>query len=194
MDTDDKYFELIEQGDFINANNMRSGFFSNEINEASDGELFSRVWELHDRENWNSIDRFMGREYLCDWLDFKTSKGELTDRILVFHREDKTDLDAEDAPLDNIIRDKVNSFLTHNEICDLYDLVYLCSERFQELSPDIKGLLHTILDFNDERHLDYILATQYDPSIDESDLRERYAASCDRLGLDMTKDPRALVS
>ncbi len=193
-ETDDKYLELIESGDFIHAGSMHAGLLSDAADEMPAEELFSRVWQMRDRENWNEIDRFMGREYLCDWLDFKTSRGELTDRSLVFRGDDEPDLDADDAPLDNIIRDKARAFLTRHEICDLYDLVYLCSHRFNEIGPDVKGLLHTILDYCDERHLAYILATQYDPSLEESDLKELYVIARERLGLPTENDPRVALT
>ncbi len=194
METDDKYLELIESGDFIHAGSMHAGLLSDAAEELPAEELFQHVWQLHDRDNWDEIDRFMGREYLCDWLDFKASCGELTDRSLVFREDDELNLDADDAPLDNIIRDKARAFLARHEICDLYDLVYLCSHRFNEIGPDVKGLLHTILDYCDERHLDYILATQYDPSLEESDLMELYAIARERLGLSIENNPRLVTT
>ncbi len=178
--TTDKYIELIESGNFIDASSMRTGFF----NENTDiCEIFELVWELHDLDNWEDIDRYMGREYLCDWINFKASLGELTDRSLVFERERDFDLDDEDLPLDRTIRDLVGDLVEKNEICDLYDILYLCCSRYDDLGPDIKGLLQTFFIYFDERHMDYIITTQYDPDIDEDELRDLYRDMVGRLEL-----------
>lgn len=34
-------------------------------------EFFDKVCELRSRDDWNEIDRFMGKEYLSVWLDYK---------------------------------------------------------------------------------------------------------------------------
>ncbi len=181
-DTNDEYIDLIIEGNFVDASSLHAGFFS----ESEDTKaVFDRIWDLHDLENWAEIDRYMGREYLGDWLDYKASLGELTDRTLVFRRDFETGMDASGKQLDRIIRGKVNSLVEQGEICDLYDILTLCTSRYKEFGPDIKGLLQTFFDYYDSRHVDYIINTQYEPSIDEDELRDLYHRSCDILGLNI---------
>jgi hypothetical protein len=60
--------DLVEKGYFSSAQGMRADFI---CNETYTPVVFEKVWELRTKPNWRDIDRFMGREYLCDWLDYK---------------------------------------------------------------------------------------------------------------------------
>jgi len=60
--------DLIEQGNFAVAQGMRDDFICNAIYT---DEIFNKVSLLRDKDNWNEIDRFMGKEYLMQWLAFK---------------------------------------------------------------------------------------------------------------------------
>ncbi|MCC8141622.1 MAG: hypothetical protein LIO56_03685 [Lachnospiraceae bacterium] len=184
IDTDDTYLELIENGDFFEASSYRIGLCGDDADLLS---LFQKVWQFKDRENWSQIDHYMGREFLCDWLEFKASLGELTDRTLVFRSDTDTDLDSKDTSPDPIIRDKVQAFFTEHRLCDLYDILYLCTHRSQEFGPDIKGLLSTFFDYCDGRHIDYVLATQYEPDLTDNEVRDMYHRSCDILGVKESK-------
>ena len=60
--------DLIEQGLYGSAQGMRENFIDN---DAFDREIMDQVWKLRGRSDWLDIDRFIGHEYLCDWLDYK---------------------------------------------------------------------------------------------------------------------------
>lgn len=62
--------DLIEQGLYGSAQGMRDNFLDNPI---TDVPVMERILELRDRDDWPGIDRFMGREYLGAWLDYKAS-------------------------------------------------------------------------------------------------------------------------
>lgn len=63
--------DLIELGDFRAAGGMRKDFISN---EAYTPLIFDKVWMLRESPKWDKIDAFMGREYMCKWLDYKKMK------------------------------------------------------------------------------------------------------------------------
>lgn len=63
--------DLIEQGYFNAAQGMRDTFISN---EAFTPLIMREVWKLRNRSDWDSISKFMGREYLLTWVDFVKSQ------------------------------------------------------------------------------------------------------------------------
>jgi hypothetical protein len=64
--------DLIEKGYFSSAQGMRDELISNERYTSL---IFEKVSELCGSEGWPSIDAFMGKEYLCDWLAYKERRG-----------------------------------------------------------------------------------------------------------------------
>lgn len=63
--------DLIEQGLYGSAQGMRNDFLDNSL---TDIPVMEHVLTLRGRRDWPGIDRFMGREYLCAWLDYKRSR------------------------------------------------------------------------------------------------------------------------
>jgi hypothetical protein len=64
--------DLLETGNFSVAQGMNNDFI---CNKNYDYEVFSQIAKLKIKENWSEIDRFMGSEYKCKWLDYKESSG-----------------------------------------------------------------------------------------------------------------------
>lgn len=64
--------DLIEQGNFGTAQGMRDNFINDDSYTPT---IFAKVSELQTSPIWHEIDKFMGREYLCKWLDFKEQTG-----------------------------------------------------------------------------------------------------------------------
>lgn len=60
--------DLIERGLYGSAQGMRDDFLDNPM---TDGPVMEHVLMLRDRSDWDDVDRFMGREYLGRWLDYK---------------------------------------------------------------------------------------------------------------------------
>jgi hypothetical protein len=60
--------DLLERGYYSSAQGMREDFICNEDYTPL---VFDKVWELRRLPNWPHIDRLMGREYGCGWLDYK---------------------------------------------------------------------------------------------------------------------------
>lgn len=60
--------DMLEHGYFGSAQGMRESFINN---EAYTPIIFEMVMKLRESDRWAQIDSFMGKEYLCDWLDYK---------------------------------------------------------------------------------------------------------------------------
>lgn len=60
--------DLIEQGLYGSAQGMRDNFLDNPLTDKPD---MDHILMLRGRKDWPGIDRFMGREYLGAWLDYK---------------------------------------------------------------------------------------------------------------------------
>lgn len=64
--------DLIEKGAFSVVGGMKEYFI---CDKKYNNLIFEKVWILRSKPNWNKIDDFMGKEYLCDWLKFKRRKS-----------------------------------------------------------------------------------------------------------------------
>lgn len=65
--------DLIANGYFGSAQGMRDCFLDD---PKTAPVVFHAVWDgLRDSTRWADIDRFMGREYGCSWLDFKENRN-----------------------------------------------------------------------------------------------------------------------
>ncbi|HEL0291676.1 TPA: hypothetical protein TUY03_000796 [Streptococcus equi subsp. zooepidemicus] len=60
--------DLIEQGNFGTAQGMKNNFIDDDKYTMT---VFSKVIQLRNSLHWERIDSFMGKEYFCQWLDFK---------------------------------------------------------------------------------------------------------------------------
>ena len=63
--------DLLIQGNFSTAQGFNDDYICNEM---YDEEVFDKVSVLRVNDNWEEIDRFMGREYYSKWLDYKESE------------------------------------------------------------------------------------------------------------------------
>jgi len=60
--------DLLVQGNYAIAQGMRDGFI---CNDNYTEEIFDKVSLLKHVDNWNEIDRFMGKEYMMQWHKFR---------------------------------------------------------------------------------------------------------------------------
>lgn len=70
--------DLLEDGKFSVARGMREDFICNEMYTPM---VLEMVWELRDLAHWESIDKFMKREYRITWLEFKERIRDGTERL-----------------------------------------------------------------------------------------------------------------
>ncbi|MCL2213482.1 MAG: hypothetical protein FWB93_06595 [Oscillospiraceae bacterium] len=60
--------DLLEMGKFSVAGGMNKDYI---CNDNYTNEIFEKVSQMKNLPHWNEIERFMGREYLSKWLDYK---------------------------------------------------------------------------------------------------------------------------
>ena len=65
--------DLLEEGKFSVAQGMNRDYI---CNDRYTQEVFGNVVRLRGLPHWDGIDRFMGREYLGKWLDYKEKIGD----------------------------------------------------------------------------------------------------------------------
>lgn len=63
--------DLLEQNKLSVAQGIRDDFICNDNYTL---EIFNKVILLKNKCNWHEIDRFMGKEYFSQWLEFKKSE------------------------------------------------------------------------------------------------------------------------
>ena len=64
--------DLLELGRFSLAQGMNKDFI---CNDDYTEDIFRQVTKLKDSSLWHDIDRFMGKEYCAEWLDYKKRSG-----------------------------------------------------------------------------------------------------------------------
>lgn len=65
--------DLVAEGFYGSAQGMRECFLDD---PGTDSVVFGAVWDkLRNSAKWDGIDRFMGREYGCSWLDYKEDRN-----------------------------------------------------------------------------------------------------------------------
>ena len=60
--------DLLEEGNFPTAQGMRDNFIDN---PKYTKEIFRKVMLLKGLSHWKKIDKFMGKEYMMEWVKFK---------------------------------------------------------------------------------------------------------------------------
>lgn len=65
--------DMIEQGNFGTPQGMRDNFISDDTLTPT---IFNKIMLLRDSPQWEKIDRFMEKEYLSQWLEYKKQIGE----------------------------------------------------------------------------------------------------------------------
>lgn len=64
--------DLLEIGNYSAAQGMNRDYIGCDEYTA---EIFDKVALMRDLPHWREIDVFMGREYYCQWLDYKKKVG-----------------------------------------------------------------------------------------------------------------------
>lgn len=64
--------DLLQQGKFSIAQGMKEDFI---CHDEYTEEVFEKVVLLKNEENWSAIDRFMGKEYFSEWLEYKKRRN-----------------------------------------------------------------------------------------------------------------------
>lgn len=85
---------------------------------------------------------------------------------------------------------KALAYMGRDKIRDLYDIVFICNNYFNELSEETKTILTGAFEYKDMEHFDYIVRTQEDPLINISDLETNFLEAFDVLGLLTEKDEK----
>ncbi len=69
--------DLLYESNFPTAQGMRDDFI---CNDDYNSEVFSKVYEMRYRPNWEKIDAFMRKEYKLDWIKFMRGKENENNR------------------------------------------------------------------------------------------------------------------
>lgn len=85
--------------------------------------------------------------------------------------------------IDEMAKLKAAAYSGRDKIRDLYDVSFICTRYFDELSGSARDALRTALEYKDLDQFDYIVQTQHDELIDPNVLEDMFLESFDKLGL-----------
>lgn len=85
--------------------------------------------------------------------------------------------------IDRIAQMKSNAYAARDKIRDLYDVVFICKNYFDELSVPTKNLLSDAIANKGLEQFDYLIATQKDLLIDNDKLASDFLEVNNKLGL-----------
>lgn len=85
--------------------------------------------------------------------------------------------------LDEMARLKAAAYNGRDKIRDLYDVAYICTHYYEELSDSARDALRTALEYKEIEQFDYIVNNQKDELINVDTLETMFLESFDKLGL-----------
>lgn len=95
--------------------------------------------------------------------------------------------------IDRLAQLKASAYQGRDKLRDLYDVCFICTKYFSELSEPTKNQLRDAFSYKGFDHYDYIVETQSDPLIDAEKLAEAYLKTFDKLGLLYTQDEQEQI-
>lgn len=122
----------------------------------------------------------MGREYGTKWIFFITSKGY--DATCKSKCSDSSVLedDIRTYPIDMLAQMKIAAFMSRNRIRDLYDVLFITNNYWEELSQPIHRLYGTGFSEKGIEQFDLMCATQDNDLIDKDSLAESFLKALDK--------------
>lgn len=85
--------------------------------------------------------------------------------------------------IDTLASLKTAAYAGRDKIRDLYDVVFICNNYWDELSTSTKMLMQATVGFKGLEQLDYVISTQHDDLIDNDKLANDFLDVYDKLGL-----------
>lgn len=92
--------------------------------------------------------------------------------------------------VDRLAKMKAAAYGARDKIRDLYDIVFICKEKFSDLSEGTKEILSDAIGAKGLEQFDYLVATQKDPLIDKEKLAFDFLEVNDKLGLLYSKEEK----
>lgn len=85
--------------------------------------------------------------------------------------------------IDRIAQMKANAYSSRDKIRDLYDVVFICNNYFDDLSGPTKNLISDAIENKGLEQFDYLISTQKDPLIDNNKLASDFLNVNEKFGL-----------
>lgn len=172
--------DLIEQENYCAAEGIYRDFLDED--DRYNADVFAHVLYLIKTypNRFDEINRFMAREYGTKWIFFITRKGY--DASCKSKCSDGSVLedDIRSYPIDTLAQMKMTAFMSRNRIRDLYDVLYIANNYWEELSQPIQRLYRTGFLEKGIEQFDLICATQDDDLIDKDSLAESFLKALDK--------------
>ena len=172
--------DLIEQENYCAAEGIYRDFLDED--DRYNADVFAHVLYLIKTypNRFDEINRFMAREYGTKWIFFITRKGY--DASCKSKCSDGSVLedDIRSYPIDTLAQMKMTAFMSRNRIRDLYDVLYITNNYWEELSQPIQRLYRTGFLEKGIEQFDLICATQDDDLIDKDSLAESFLKALDK--------------
>lgn len=122
----------------------------------------------------------MGREYGTKWIFFITSKGYGATCKSKCSDGSALEDDIHIYPIDTLAQMKMAAFMSRNRIRDLYDVLFITNNYWEELSQPIQRLYRTGFSEKGIEQFDLMCATQDDDLIDKDSLAESFLKALDK--------------
>jgi Uncharacterized conserved protein len=163
--------------------------FSEEIEmDGVQGNISGIIVDFCNNEGYSySIvkDTDIAKSYVIDYGD-----TERPVKVEVFFRRKSIDPDEVDRiqgisvyKVEYICIMKVNAYNRNHKIRDLYDLMYICNNFWEQLSADVKSAVREAFSYKNIEYFTYLTKNQTDNLIDNSKLAASFLLMYDRLGL-----------
>lgn len=172
--------DLIEQENYCATEGMYRDFLDED--DCYNADVFACVLHLIETypNRFDEINRFMGREYGTKWIFFITSKGYDATCKSKCPADSDLENDIRTYPIDTLAQMKMAAFMSRDRIRDLYDVLFITNNYWEELSQPIQRLYRTGFAEKGIEQFDLMCATQDDDLIDKDSLAESFLKALDK--------------
>jgi hypothetical protein len=176
-DTIRALLDLLETNNFAIAQGMNEDFI---CNDKYDTIVFDKVSMMRTLPNWDKIDVFMEDEYRLKWLEYKkNTHQEIHKRPSLSAKENH----SARIPLEQLAIITEQSYVSRNEIRDLYDLVEICKNHWNELSRPVKSMIQNGFERKGLEYFEYLITIQDDKMLDNIRLKNDLSDILKRLDI-----------
>jgi hypothetical protein len=181
--------DLLQLGKFSLAQGMNKDFI---CNDSYNDEIFTKVYTMRVLPNWNEIERFMRKEYKIQWLDFIEEKGYCTVsdtkptgaeyQTSIIQTAMRMKGQSTDG-INEVFLKKLVAYMGDDDIRDLYDIIFICKEYWDELQPFLKNNLTNTLSVKGIEHFDFLVREQAGRLTDKNKLKADFLELCEKAGV-----------
>lgn len=158
-----------------------------ELNSNNKNYIPKAIKEFCDKNNYTykmTKDTETIKQYVIHYNEIKPLKIEISYRQKEYEPEKYTTINGINVyNIEELAILKEQAYMRHDLMKDLYDIVFICNNYWDELSSPVKSMIRYGFEQKGFEQADYLMQTQQDALIDNHKLSEDVLTVFDKLGI-----------